>query len=137
MQVVQIILTSAAGRVARSSGPGDRQSAVPAIVLPNTQEYITAVVIQCLRKETGSSADVKVGISAIPSRRTAAFFPCDLHKALLSASADGIGIARALLQSERCQKDCGNVKLVGITLEYGDESRACPEWAAGALNGLG
>jgi len=38
VQVVEIILTSAAARVARSSGLGDRQSACPAIVLPNTQE---------------------------------------------------------------------------------------------------
>jgi len=122
MQVVQVILTSAAGRVARSSGLTHRQSASPAIVLSNTQKYITVVVPQCVSKETSASADVKVGISTIPSRCTTAFVPCDLHKTLLSTSANSFRSARALLESERCQKDCGDSELAGITVEQRDES---------------
>jgi len=117
MQVVQIILAPAAARVARSSGFPVSQSGYPAIVLSNTQKDIAIVVPQCLGKVTSGGADVKVGISTIPSRCTAAFFRCDLHKTLLSCSANSVGVARALLESERCQEDCGNSELVGITVE--------------------
>jgi len=100
MQIVQIILASAAGRIARGSGFSKRQSGAPAIVLSNTQKHVAVVVPQCLSKVTSGGADVKVGISAIPSRSTTTLLRCDLHKTLLSTSANSIRLARALLQSE-------------------------------------
>jgi len=117
MQIVAVILASAAARLGGSSGLTISQAFPPAIVGTNAQEQIAAVVVQRLSKVLGTSADIEVGVTAISSRGATTLVFSDLHKTLFTGASYSVRVAGTLLHSERCEHDRRNAKLSTILLK--------------------
>ena len=56
-------------------------------------------------------------ITTIPSRCAATLILGDLHQALLSRAADGVGVTRTLLHGKGCQDDARDTELLAVLLE--------------------
>jgi len=104
VNVVEVVLASATLlRYARSIGVSHAKP--PAVITPNGSNYITAVLLQEIRKECSCGPDVVVDVLAIVIGGVFALFRGNLHETLLTSTTDGIWVAIALLHRERCEYD--------------------------------
>jgi len=117
MEVVEVILASAAARPSRGGCFSDCEPTGPTIVPPNGQKHITTITAQKICKELGASSDVEIGVSAIATRCPTTFISGDLHQTLFTSSTNCIWPARAFLQGERCQHYGRDTKLTAINLK--------------------
>jgi len=133
MKVVSVVLAAAARRMSSSECSGLGQSAPPAVVCTNTQENVSAIVLNSLGKEAGGRTDIEIRVHTISTRSTAAFLAGDLHQALLATTTDSVGVATALLHGERREHDGRDTELVTILLEHADVFAAGLERTRGRL----
>lgn len=139
MQVVEVVLASAATRPSGSRGFSIGQSDMPAIVPADSQDDVSATFVKGLPEVTSAGADIKVWVPAIAIWSTTAFFNGQLHETLFTASADDVRLARTLLHGKRGEKNGGNAKLIAIRLEQVNERSAVTErtaWLAICLTQL-
>ena len=80
----------------------------PSIIVAKRQQEVATVVTKRLREERNTSANVEVGVLAVPARRATALVLRDLHNALLASAADLVHVARGLLHRNRGDDDRGD-----------------------------
>jgi hypothetical protein len=129
MEVVEVILASAAARPSRGGCSFNREAAGPTIVPANAQEHITAIISQKICKEPGASSDVEIGVSAVTTRCSTTFILSDLHQSLFTSSTDSVWLARAFLQRKGCQHDRRDTELTTVGLKEVKERSTCLERA--------
>lgn len=88
MNIVKVVLASAAMSISCTRGIGICHAMVPAIILPNGCEYVTVVSGQESSKKFSPSPDIEIYVLAIAAWSTFTFFPGDLHEALLTGPTD-------------------------------------------------
>jgi len=117
-EVVKVVLLAAVAAVSSSSSGIEGQTLVPAVVLANALEQITAVVLQRLGEELGARLDVVVNVRAVAAGGIATLVTRELHQASLTGTTDGSGVAATLLHGEGSKNDGGDSDLSTILLEF-------------------
>lgn len=136
MKVVAVVLTSAAVGLGSGSGFAIGQALIPSVVLANADEQVSSVIVEGIRKELCTGADIEVRIAAVSSRCATALLLRDLHQALFTSTTNSVGIARALLHSKRSKHNGREAELCAILFKHVNELGAGLEWAlAGSKSG--
>jgi len=89
MNVVKIILASAARSVRCTRSIGVGHATAPAIILSDGREYVTVVGGQEINEKPSPRPDIEIYLLAVAIWSTYTLFPGDLHEALLTGSTDG------------------------------------------------
>jgi len=116
MEVVKVVLRAAAG-IAHTSSVFDGHTRHPTVILTKRHEEVATVGSELIREVLGTSHDVVSDILAVPTRSVTTLVASQLHETLFAITTHGGGIAAALLESDRSQKDGRKSKLVTILLK--------------------
>lgn len=120
MDIVKVVLTSAARGVRCTRSIGVGHAMVPTIILPDGREDITVVSGQDTSKKLSPCLDIEIYVLAVAVWSTNTLIPGDLHKALLTGPTDGRWVAAAFLHRKRCKQDRRDAVNTPVFLERSD-----------------
>jgi len=135
VQVVEVVLASAATGPSGSGGFTVGQTRMPAIVPADSEDDVSAAFVEGLPEVTSAGADIEVWVPAVAIWSTTAFFNGQLHESLFTASTYGVLSARTFLHGKRGEKNGGNAELIAIGLEQPDEGSTVTERTSWLGNG--
>jgi len=129
MEVVKVILATAAIRVRGCGGVANGQMPTPSIVTSDTNQHISTVSLEKIREEFCASANIVIDILAISVGSSSTFIVSELHEALLASASNRVWFTRTFLHGKRCQHNRRDSKFASILFEQVDERAAGKERA--------